>query len=250
MVFSIITATFNSEKTLERTIKSLLSQNISNFEYIIVDGKSTDSTLDIIKAFENEFKNKKIPFTWISEKDKGIYDAFNKGIKLSKGNWISFLGSDDYYIEGALESYIIEIEKLNENFDFIHSNVKVDEKKIIKDKWEWKKFKRSMNIAHVGAFHNMNYFKKYGLYNTDYKIAGDYELLLRAKDSLKAHWFNKITAVMADGGVSNSQVKNVYLETTKAKIKSGKIHFILSKIDYYTWMFKYRVKSLLNAIIK
>ena len=250
MLFSFVTVTYNSEKTLKRTINSLLYQSFSNFEYIIVDGKSSDATVDIIKSYEHEFRKKKITFKWISERDTGIYDAFNKGIKLAKGNWISFLGSDDYYIEDALESYKNEIVKQNEELDFIHSIVKVEGKKVIEDKWEWKEFRKSMNVAHVGAFHNTNYFNKHGVYDTNYKIAGDYELLLRAKENLKTHWFRKVTAIMGDGGVSNRQIKNVYLETTKAKIKSGKINSIISKFYYFKWIFKYRVKTILNAFIR
>ncbi|MDX6745248.1 glycosyltransferase family 2 protein [Polaribacter sp. PL03] len=250
MLFSIVTVTFNSGETLKRTINSLLSQTISNFEFIIVDGKSSDNTVDIIKSFEQGFAEKDIRFTWISEKDTGIYDAFNKGVKLAKGNWISFLGSDDFYTENALDLYAEQIKNQSKELDFIHSVVKVEGKKVIKDKWEWKHFRKGMNIAHVGAFHSKNYFKKYGLYNTNYKIAGDYELLLRAKQHLKTHWFNEVTAIMADGGISNSQVKNVYLETTKAKIESGKINYFVSKLYYFKWMFKYRVKTILNAIIR
>jgi hypothetical protein len=128
--------------------------------------------------------------------------------------------------------------------------VKVENNKVIRDKWEWKHFRKAMNIAHVGAFHNKNYFKKYGLYDTSYKIAGDYELLLRANNNLKTHWFGEVTAIMADGGISNSQIKNVYLETTKAKIESGKINYFISKLHYFKWMFKYRVKTILNAVIR
>ena len=88
--FSIITVSYNSEKTIKETIVSVLNQTETNFEYILIDGKSTDKTVEIIKSFENKFKEKEIAYQWISEKDTGIYNAFNKGIKLSKGTWISF----------------------------------------------------------------------------------------------------------------------------------------------------------------
>ncbi|WP_405611268.1 glycosyltransferase family 2 protein [Polaribacter sp. Asnod1-A03] len=250
MLFSVVTVTFNSGETLKRTINSLLSQTISDFEFIVVDGKSSDNTVDIIKSYEQDFEEKNIRFTWVSEKDTGIYDAFNKAIKLAKGSWISFLGSDDYYLDNALEKYKNEIEKQPNELDFIHSIVKVEESKIIKDRWVWKDFRKSMNIAHVGAFHNKNYFKKFGIYNTDYEIAGDYELLLRSKENLKTHWFNAVTAIMAPDGVSNSQIKKVYLETTKAKIESGKINHVIAKLYYFKWMFKYKVKTILNVIIR
>ena len=103
MKFTIITATFNSEKTIDRTINSLLNQTILNFEYIVVDGKSSDNTVKILKSYEEKFKIRNIGYKWISEKDSGIYEAWNKGLMFAKGDWISFLGSDDYYVENALE---------------------------------------------------------------------------------------------------------------------------------------------------
>ena len=120
--FSIITATYNSEKTLERTIKSVLNQSYSNFEYIIIDGNSSDKTLYIIKKYEEEFTKKKLVFKYLSENDKGIYDAWNKGIDLASGEWISFLGSDDSYLPNALRLYFNEIEK-REAINYISSQV-------------------------------------------------------------------------------------------------------------------------------
>ena len=250
VLFTVVTVCYNSEKTIYRTIDSLLKQTINDFEYIIIDGKSSDKTVDVIKSFEDKFKERNINFKWISEIDKGIYDAFNKAILLANGSWISFLGSDDYYLDDSLDYYKNEINKLKEEVDFVHSVVKVEEIKLIEDKWEWKKFKTSMNIAHVGAFHNKNYFKKFGDYDIKYEIAGDYELLLRAKKDLKTHWFNKVTAIMSDGGISNMQVKNVYLETTKAKIITGNLSKVECYLEYYKWMLKYRIKTIINAFIR
>ena len=250
MLFTIVTVTFNSEKTLKKTIESILLQETSNFEYIIIDGESADNTVGIIKLYEPEFKKRQIPFTWLSEKDTGIYDAFNKGINLAKGTYISFLGSDDMYVPNALSLYTDQIVKHAVDVDFVHSVVKVDNRKIISDRWEWKHFRKAMNVAHVGAFHHKDYFSKYGNYNTNYKIAGDYELLLRAKKHLKTHWFNEVTAIMADGGVSNRQIKNVYIETTKAKINSGKMNYVIAKLQYFKWMFKYNVKKIVHAVIR
>ena len=245
-LLSIITASYNSEKTISRTIKSLLNQSFLNFEYIIVDGKSSDKTVEIINSFKKKFDQKGIEYQFISEKDSGIYDAFNKGIKLANGNWISFLGSDDFYVNKALELYSNEIKNLKEEVDFIHSNVKVENKKIIKNKWLWKEFKRKMNIAHVGAFHSAIFFKKYGYFDTKYRIAGDYELLLRPGNNLKPYWFNEVTAIMSDNGISNRNVIEVYKETTKVKIDRKTQSVFLSKIDYLFWVFKYYMKLILN----
>ncbi len=249
-LLSVITATYNSEKTLKDTIKSVLNQNYTNFEFIIVDGKSTDNTLSIIKEFESQFKEKKIPFKWISEKDSGIYNAWNKGLKLAIGNWISFLGSDDIYLENALKKYAT-IATSNPSLDFLHSKVKLVDntgkiKFIISDKWKWKKFKRQMKIAHVGSFHNKNYFKKYGKFKEEYKIAGDYEMLLRAKSNLKTFFFDEFTAEMKDGGISNQNVIAAFKEVKKAKINTGKVAKPLAYFDFYFFIAKYYLSRILK----
>jgi len=248
--FTIITVSFNSEKTIKETINSVLNQTETNFEYILIDGKSTDKTVEIIQSFVDQFKEKEISYQWISEKDKGIYNAFNKGIKLSKGNWISFLGSDDIYLKGALNTYKNHLEHTSKEIDFIHSKVQVENGKMFANPFKWKKFKRKMTIAHVGCFHNKEYFIKYGLFNETYKIAGDYELLLRAKDNLKTYWVNELTVIMGNQGISNHQIKKVYLETTKAKIETANSTIFIAKMEYYLWMLKYQAKKLLYAFTK
>ena len=253
-LLSVITVCYNSEKTIKRTIESLLVQSFKGFEYIIIDGKSSDKTIEIIKSYEKEFKKNKICFKWISEKDKGIYDAFNKGIKLSEGNWISFLGSDDIYLPEALKKYKSVIIKSNK-IELIYSNVDiVDEKGKKIDKingvWSWDKFKRYMNIPHVGAFHNKEYFAEYGLYNISYKVAGDYELLLRAKAQLRTIKIEETTVLMANGGASNQQINVVFKETLKAKNKTAEINLLLCKIDYFIAFCKYYAKKILSEIIR
>ncbi|WP_299670562.1 glycosyltransferase family 2 protein [uncultured Polaribacter sp.] len=248
-LFTIVTASFNSALTIKRTVKSVLAQTITDFEYIIVDGNSKDSTLAIVKSFEVDFKKKGIVYKWISEKDFGIYDAFNKGIKEASGKWISFLGSDDFYLKIALASYKKKIEDLNFEPDFIHSSIKIDHKICFKKAWKWKDFKRKMTIAHAGGFHNAAYFQKYGLFDTNYKIAADYELLLRAKDKLKTSYLNNFILVMSSEGISNNRVIDVYKETTSAKIKIG-LNRTLAKADFILWSFKYKVKNILHAVIR
>lgn len=95
-LISIITSTYNCTSTLNDTINSILNQSYINLEYIIIDGNSTDGTIDIIKSSEQKFQKKKIVFKWISEPDKGIYDAWNKGLDKVTGDWIVFIGGDDF----------------------------------------------------------------------------------------------------------------------------------------------------------
>lgn len=248
---TVITASFNSINTIKATIESILNQTFTNFEYIIIDGNSTDGTLDIIKKFEPIFKEMNIDFKWQSEVDKGIYDAWNKGIKLSSGKWISFLGSDDEYVENAIEIYSTRLVKLdNKKIDLVYSNVNyVCGKKFlntINGVWSWNIFKRYMNIAHVGSFHSKNLFEKYGIFDERYKICGDYELLLRAQDNLKTSKIEKTTVIMQSGGVSNKHIKKAFQETYKAKCNSGNINPIIAKGDYYLAFLKFSLRSITN----
>lgn len=127
--FSIVTASYNSEKTISDTITSVLNLDFKDFEYIIIDGNSSDNTLKIIQSFVPKFEAKGVPYKFISEKDKGIYDAWNKGIQLSSGEWISFLGSDDSYLRNALQLYFDEINK-NKAINYISSQVNLTNEKV------------------------------------------------------------------------------------------------------------------------
>ena len=250
-LLSIITATYNSESSLDETIRSILTQNYNDFEYIIVDGNSTDNTIRIITKYEPLFKEKKIRFKWISEEDLGIYDAWNKGLRLAEGKWISFLGSDDTYLEGALKKYA-HMAKANPEADFIHSKVKLISngkiKFVVSDKWNWSQFKRYMKIAHVGSFHNAEYFEKYGRYNELYRLAGDYEMLLRAKSNLKTVFFDEFTAEMKDGGISNDNVLLAFKEVKYAKTTTAKITKPIALFDFYHSLIKYYLSTFIRRI--
>lgn len=252
-LLTIITATYNSGKTLEDTMISVLTQNYSNFEYVIIDGNSSDNTLNIIKKYEPLFQEKNISFKWISEKDTGIYNAWNKGLKLATGKWIAFLGSDDIYLDSVLEKYAHKA-MMHQNADFIHSKVKLMNKTkvkfIVSDIWKWNVFKRYMKIAHVGSFHNREYFDKYGNFNEDYKIAGDYELLLRAKSDLNTVFFDEFTAEMKDGGISNKNVMKAFREVKRAKITTAEIPRPIALFDFYFSLFKYYVSTFVKDTFK
>ncbi|QNK76815.1 glycosyltransferase [Winogradskyella sp. PAMC22761] len=250
MSLTIITATYNSELTIAKTIDSILNQTVRGFEYIIVDGNSSDNTVQIIQENEHKFETANISFKWISESDNGIYEAWNKGLKLSSGKWVSFLGSDDWYVENAIERYSETI--INNAFpvDIIYSNVNlVNNETIIKNingTWKWKVFKKYMNIAHVGAFHNRIFFDTYGLFDESYRIAGDYELLLRAKKELKTLKIDFISAFMNDGGISNNNVNQAFNETMKAKRETANIPYIICLSDFIIAWLKYKFRVYIN----
>ncbi|WP_339660425.1 glycosyltransferase family 2 protein [uncultured Polaribacter sp.] len=214
-LISIITSTFNSDKTLLDTIDSILNQTYKNIEYIVVDGNSTDKTVEILKSVEHKFKEKEISFNWISEPDKGIYDAWNKALNLVTGEWIAFIGSDDYFKNKNVFSETIPYLKkaVKESCNYVYGVTEhIDkEDKLIEvsgKPWDVQKerFPYTMNLPHSGCFHHKKLFLKHGFYNDSFKIVGDYEFLLRElKDkNNKAYFVDKVFTVMREGGVSAS----------------------------------------------
>lgn len=168
---TIITVTYNSAKTLRQTIESVVSQTYNNIEYIIIDGGSTDGTVDIIKEHAD-----KIAY-WISEPDKGIYDAFNKGIIAATGEYIEFLGSDDsLYAKDTIEKVVAEIE---ENTDILSGGVICvnERQKIEKFADSQTPLKENNMVPHQGMFVRTLLLKN-RMFDLQYKIASDYESFL------------------------------------------------------------------------
>lgn len=241
---SIITATLNSEKHLERSIQSVLGQDYPNIEYIIIDGGSQDGTTAIIEKYSDNITY------WTTEKDEGIYDAWNKGLALAKGDWIGFLGSDDKYYPDAISSYVNKINALSiKELDYVSSKVELVDPlqkplRIIGKPWNWDLFKIYMNVAHVGSLHAKHYFQKYGNYNMNYKITGDYELLLRAKENLIAGFWDGVTVQMQVAGIS-SRNRAVFEETYRAKVSLGVRTPYLAKKDMWIAKVKYFIRKIL-----
>lgn len=235
--YSIIVATFNSEKTLQSTLDSLLAQTYTKFEVIIVDGLSNDNTVAIIKEYEKRFLEAKIPYFWSSEKDSGIYDAWNKALKKVNSPWIAFLGSDDTYYPNALEIYDEEINK-NQNINFISSKVEyVDANykvlKVIGKPYEYNQMNRYMNIAHVGSFHHKELFDKHGVFNTNYKIVADYDFFLKCGLDIKPAYIDTITAKMLNTGISNNNAKKVFKETLSIQLNHHRNSKLQCYFEYY-----------------
>lgn len=247
--FSIVTASYNSEKTITDTITSVLNLDFKDFEYIIIDGNSSDGTLEIIKSFVPKFETKGVPYKFISEKDKGIYDAWNKGIALSEGQWISFLGSDDSYLQNALQLYFNEINK-NEVINYISSQVNLTNEKgeilsIIGKKYVWYNVITDINIAQVGSFHKRELFEKVGLFSNEYKIVGDLDFYIRCKEDIHPGYFKTITANMQNGGVSN-QIYTALKEALQVKLKYGYTSKWFSYYKFYSSLIKCYIKIIIN----
>ena len=233
---SIIISTFNSSKTLQKTLESLLLQTYKNYEVIIVDGLSKDNTVAIIKEYEKKFADINVHYNWTSEKDSGIYDAWNKALGRVNTSWIAFLGSDDTYYPNALEIYNQSI-CINPAINFISSKIEVIDinNKIIRimgKPYNYKQMKRYMDIAHVGSFHHIDLFKNHGNFNLNYRVVADYDFFLRCGNDIKSAFINKITAKMLNTGVSNQKVSSVFKEVLKVHLSHKKNSTIHSYYEY------------------
>jgi glycosyltransferase involved in cell wall biosynthesis len=200
---SIITATLNSSLYIEQTIESVLSQSYKNIEYIIIDGKSNDGTLDIIKKYESLFDGR---MKWFSGKDSGIYDAYNKGIKISSGQVIGIINSDDWYEENIIEDVVKNIGK----YDMLHGkmlfvNREGETTKIYSHKKGKLKKYLSTPFNHPTMFVKKYVYENLGLYDSSFKTAGDYDFMLRFCNSAYDDVFlDKIIVNFRTVGITSS----------------------------------------------
>lgn len=218
MKISLVTVTYNSGKTLSDTIASVLSQTYINIEYIVVDGLSQDNTIEIIKEHEPQFKGR---MKWISEKDNGLYDAMNKGIRMATGDVIGIINSDDFYHRNdVIEKVVINLE-CNSNIKAVYGDVRfVNPTNLSKTVRYYssklftpKLFRFGFMPAHPTFFTYRKYFQEFGYYKTDYKIAADYELLVRflCIHQLESKYIASDFMKMRLGGTSTASFKSNWL---------------------------------------
>jgi len=211
---ALITVCYNSAKTIEKTIQSVMQQTYSNIEYIIVDGGSTDNTLEIIRNYPN------VVDKLTSEKDKGLYDAMNKGIRLSSSDYIGILNSDDtlydnftienivkFLSNGPVDACIGNIEQHNESGRII--------RRYNSKNWKPEKLKFGFMPPHPSIFFRNHLFDKFGFYSLDFKIGADYELITRffLKNQISWKYSGITTTSMLVGGLSTSGLVSYRLIT-------------------------------------
>tara|TARA_B110000977_G_scaffold199125_1_gene285606 strand:+ start:690 stop:1535 length:846 start_codon:yes stop_codon:yes gene_type:complete len=226
-LISVITAVYNGGQYLEESIDSIKTQNYQNFEHIIIDGCSTDKTPDIIKRNENNIDY------WISEKDKGIYDAFNKGLKLAKGDYIVFVNSDDKLYDNNVFSTVIKYFKNNKDLDFLFGPVK-KHWGLLHGYKPWKiRFSWGFYSSHsTGFFIKKNAAKKIGFYNLAYKYSSDYDYFYRMIVKLKMRGTStkkdEIFGIFRRGGFS-SKINFIdhFFETIKIRLDNGQNKFLV-----------------------
>jgi glycosyltransferase len=216
MKVSIITATWNSESTIEDTILSVVRQTYQNYEHIIIDGNSSDRTLSIIKNIGNE----KIKI--ISENDNGIYDALNKGINNAKGDVIGFLHSDDIFYDDSVIKNMVDTFR-NTNCNAVYGNLEYVDKnnihKVIRY-WKSKDFNKKSVLRgwmppHTTFYMDKDSYLKHGNFDLNYKISSDYESMLRyiLNGNINCQYIDKTLIKMRVGGASNKNFKSIVTKT-------------------------------------
>lgn len=204
----------NNEKTIQESIKSVLSQNYTELEYLVIDGQSTDATFDKINKFRN-----KIQYA-ISEPDQGIYHALNKGIKQASGEIIGILNSDDIYTDPYVLAEVASQFSKDPELDILYADLVYvannDTSRIIR-KWKSKAyypnfFEHGNVPAHPTLFLRRKVYELAGLFETKYTLAADYEFMLRIfkKFNFKSKYLSRLMVKMRLGGVTNASFKNVY----------------------------------------
>ena len=215
MKLSLITVTYNSGATLAYTIKSVLSQTYPDIEYIIVDGASKDNTVAIIKEYETQFKGH---IKWISEPDKGLYDAMNKGIRMATGEIIGILNSDDFFTNKNVLQKVADTFNEDASLDAVYGDVHFvnpeDLERCVRyyssKVFNRKLMKLGFMPAHPSFYVRKECFEKYGIYKTDYKIAADFEFLLRViyKNKIRTKYLPIDMVTMRTGGASTSGLES------------------------------------------
>ncbi len=242
---TVVTAVFNGGSYLEGCLESVLAQDYPNIEHIIMDGGSTDGTLDILRQYEGRIA------LWRSESDRGVYDAWNKALLEARGEWICFLGVDDEFLPGAISAYMAFASQ-NKDVDYIASAGKIaypsGYERVYGHPWTWKKLSRRMQALHVGSMHKRSLFEQYGNFDISYRIVGDYEFLLRPRINLRAAFMSVPTVVVRSGGISDS-IDALY-EASRAKLETGDLPKLLIRIDLCFALIKYKARPLVHYVLK
>lgn len=246
MRVSIITVSLNSESTIKECIESVLSQTYKNIEYIIVDGMSNDKTIKIIDSYRSKLDK------FISEKDEGIYDAMNKGIKLATGDIVGILNSDDEYFNENVIENVVEIFT-NKQTDSLHGDlcfVDPNNTRIIKRFWkssnfEHGSFKKGWHPPHPTFFVKKYIYNKYGLFDIDLRISADFDLMLRflEKHKISTTYFPSTLVRMKIGGESTKSLKNIWI-SNKSILQSFDKNGV--KVNKFFYVFKRLLLKILQ----
>lgn len=235
-LLTVITVVFNGVKTLEMTIKSVIEQSYDNIEYIVIDGGSSDGTVDLIRQYEYEIDY------WVSEKDKGIYDAMNKGIQLAKGKWVALLNADDRY---SSQDALIKVAALDDDVLVAASDVFVDSQEGFKrfSIDDTRPLYKNIPYMHTGMFVRPDVYSRLGLFSIEFRIASDIDFIIRIINSkINIYRFHNPLVVMKVGGASDVNFTQGRVEYRKIYVRHGGA-VLLSYVGYYLSIIEKQVYS-------
>ena len=242
-LISVITVCYQAEEFLEQCIHSVISQDLDDFEYIVIDGGSTDSTIDIIKKFQDRLTY------WHSKKDRGLSHAFNLGLEQCRGQWIAFLNADDMYCNSSVLAEAAQELKRARNIDVVHGKIQhikraqspVTISAEIGGRWSWSQFRRRSTIPHPAAFICRGLIEEIGIFDEKYRNALDYEFFLRKGKNLRVLYIPQLIAQMRIGGISTLEAQRSFRESRDAQIKNGANS---TPVAYFWWLyFNVRIKA-------
>ena len=235
MLFTIITVTLNSEQSIQKTINSINKQSYKNFQYIIIDGGSTDSTIKIIK------KKMKRKYILISEKDNGIYNAMNKGIKISRGEYVAFLNSDDWLNKDTLLDVSLFVKNKKPKIIYGDAQFFKNKNKCYYAKAKIQNIENDMSLLHSSFYIRKNIIKK-NLFDENFIISSDYKQIIDLKKKYKFNYYPKSLSNVSMGGMSSNLllssqefflIQKKYFGYNKAILNySTKYHYHMIKIFY------------------
>lgn len=251
MKISVITVCYNSSATLTDTLESVLKQNYSDIEHIIVDGKSTDGTVELIRQYETLYQGK---LKWISEPDAGIYDAMNKGISLATGDVIGFLNADDYYQDNKVLEEIAAVVSQTD-IDAIHGNLSyINSKRKVVRTWQGRPyapgaFQKGWMPAHPTFYCKRKCFEEYGSFDSSIGSAADFELMLRfiEKYHIGSYYIDRSLIFMRTGGSSTEGFCAV-IRNTRQNMLAFKINGIPCPCHYPATRLWNKIFSVKNPL--
>ena len=252
MKISLITVTFNSAETLRDTMQSVLNQTFKDIDYIIVDGNSKDGTLDIVKEFEPLFEGR---LRWVSEPDKGIYDAMNKGVKMAQGDVVGILNSDDFFASDHVLQTVADAFAGNPALDGVYADVRYvnwqDTSKTVRI-FSGKDFKREKLCwgkmpPHPSFYVKRSCYNRFGLYSLDYPICSDYDMFVKMiwVGNINTLYINDVFVNMRSGGTSSNGVK-VHRKIMRERMRCVREHKMPSNFFKQSWRYLQRIMSLIK----
>ena len=253
MKISIISATWNSGATLRDTMESVLSQDYTDFEHLIIDGGSTDNTLDIVRELEPRYGGK---LKWISERDRGIYDAMNKGIMMATGDVIGILNSDDFYTSTDILSTVADgIQQYDAVYADIHYVDPADLTRPVRhySSAPFRRWKMRLGFmpAHPSFYCRRSVYTRFGLFDLDFKVAADFEQLLRLIyiNRIFTHYIPRDFVTMRTGGASSSGFQS-HKRILRDHLRAYKKNDVPSNLFLESLRYAYRVVEKISFSAK